>query len=158
MHGNLSLNKVQLGKPLPIWHLEKIFDEPELPLKEKYFGKPLVILFFSLGCPGCIGRAVPFANRLVYEYGDKINVLGIHTFIEGMEYDRPAFEKAKDELYIRFLFFRDYKYNTTYLDFGAGGTPHWIVVNKDGNVEYSIFGSDPNSALLRLGYLLDEIV
>ncbi|MCH5598927.1 TlpA family protein disulfide reductase [Niabella ginsengisoli] len=106
LHGNLSLNQIELGKPLPNWHLEKIFDEPELPNRVDYIGKPLVILFFNLGCPGCIGRAVPFANRLVYEYGDKINVLGIHTIFEGVEYDKQAFEKAKEELYIRFPFLK----------------------------------------------------
>jgi len=43
-------------------------------------------LFFYLGCPGCVGRAIPFANKMAYEHGDKMNVLGIHSNFEGPEY------------------------------------------------------------------------
>ena len=67
------------------------------------------------------------------------------------------FKEAKEEFYIRFPFYKDFNYDTTFLNYGAGGTPHWILVNAAGLVEYSIFGSDPNNALLRLEYMMHEI-
>jgi hypothetical protein len=42
--------------------------------------------------------------------------------------------------------------------YNAGGTPHWILVDKEGNLEYSIFGSDPNNALLRLDFKINELL
>ncbi|MDY8136232.1 TlpA disulfide reductase family protein [Aquimarina sp. 2201CG5-10] len=157
MNNRLQYNLITLGQPLPDWWLEKIFDN-EVPMKNEFIGKPLLILFFSLGCPGCLGRAIPYANRIVYEKSDLINVLGIHTNFEGVDFTKEQFISAKNEYYIRFPFYKDANYNTTFLDYGAGGTPHWVLVDKNGNVSYSIFGSDPNNALLRLDFKIAELL
>lgn len=156
MNNRLELSQIQIGKALPDWRLEKIFDH-EAPNKEAFLGSPLLILIFSLGCPGCLGRAIPYANRIVYENKDIIKVIGIHTNFEGLSYSLDKFANAKDDLRIRFPFYKDYNYDTSFLNYGAGGTPHWILVDKDGNVVYSIFGSAPNNALLRLDYMIDEL-
>ncbi len=153
----LGLSLLSLDQPLPNWSLESIFDDP-VPKKEDFLGKPLLILFFSLGCPGCIGRAIPFANRMVYEHSDQLNVLGIHTNFESIEFKLEQFKQAKSKLYIRFPFYKDKNFDTTYLDYGAGGTPHWIFVNKNGKVVYSIFGSAVNNALLRLDLKITELL
>ena len=155
-NNRLNLSQIEIGKPLPNWSIEPIFGD-EIPTIESYQGKPLLILFFSLGCPGCLGRAVPYANRIVYESDEKIKVIGIHTNFEGIDFPNNRFEKAKEEFYIRFPFFRDKNYDTTFLNYGAGGTPHWILVDKKGKVDYSIFGSDPNNALLRLDLKISEL-
>ena len=155
MYNRLQLNQIKLGEPLPDWRLEKIFDE-NVPRKEDFFGKPLLILFFSLGCPGCLGRAIPYANRIVYENEGAIHVMGIHTNFEGVDFSKEQILKAKEKFHIRFPFFKDYNYDTTFLNYGAGGTPHWILVDQQGLVVYSIFGSDPNNALLRLDYMINE--
>jgi len=156
-NNRLSLSQVQIGKTLPNWSIETIFGD-KIPAVESYKGKPLLILFFSLGCPGCLGRAIPYANRVVYENGEKINVLGIHTNFEGIDFPKERFENAKEEFYFRFPFFKDKNYDTTFLNYGAGGTPHWILVRENGMVEYSIFGSDPNNALLRLDLKINELL
>jgi len=117
----------------------------------------MLVLFFSLGCPGCLGRAIPYANRMVFENKDWLDVIGIHSNFNGMDFSEKKFQDAKEELFIRFPFFRDYNYDTTFLNYGAGGTPHWILVDQSGVVQYSIFGSDPNNALLRLEYVLNEM-
>ncbi|WP_421797497.1 TlpA family protein disulfide reductase [Haliscomenobacter sp.] len=156
MHNRLDLSLLRVGSPLPDWSLEKIFEE-EPPQKEAFLGKPLLILFFSLGCPGCLGRAIPYANRIVYELGDQIQVLGIHTNFESLDISTEKFAKAQEEFAIRFPFFKDKNYDTTFLNYGAGGTPHWILVDKDNVVVYSIFGSDPNNALLRLELKMREL-
>ena len=110
---------IELGRQISEWSIESISDS-EVPTLESYRGKPLLILFFNLGCPGCKGRALPFANWVNIEYKDKINVLG-------------------------------------FINYGAGGTPHWILVDENTNLNYSIFGSDPNNALLRLDLKIQEL-
>ncbi len=155
-NNRLNLSRVELGSPMPEWSLDTIFGD-EVPNVEDYKGKPLLVLIFNLGCPGCVGRAIPFANRMVYEYGERLNVLGIHTNFEGVDFPRERFEKAKGDLYIRFPFFKDKNYDTTFLNYGAGGTPHWFLADRNGTIIYSIFGSEPNNALLRLDFKIQEI-
>lgn len=157
MSNLLDLNLIRLGHTLPDWNLESIFDNDPVPNTNEYIGKPLLILFFSFGCPGCLGRAIPYANRVKYEMGDQINVLGIHTNFEGVDFSTEQFIKNKSEFHLRFPIYKDYNYNTTYTNYRAGGTPHWILTDDNGIVVYSIFGSDPNNALLRLDLKMKEL-
>ncbi|PSR12503.1 MAG: hypothetical protein C7N36_11640 [Bacteroidetes bacterium] len=156
LNNRLALSQVTLDEPLPAWSLDPIAGE-DVPVPSDFLGRPLLILFFSLGCPGCLGRAIPYANRMVYENGERLNVLGIHTNFEGVDFSPAQFAQAKADFYIRFPFYKDKNYDTTFLNYGAGGTPHWILVDADGKVRYSIFGSDPNNALLRLDLKMAEI-
>lgn len=149
------MEQFQIGKKLPGWSLEPI-NGKSVPRTESFRGKPLVILFFYLGCPGCKGRAIPYANRLVYENGDWLNVVGIHTHFEGPDYTDEQIEAAKEEFHIRFPVFQDAGLATTYHDYRASGTPHWVLVDTDGTVTDSIFGSDPNRALLRIHYHVQQ--
>ena len=147
---------LKVDAPLPQWHLETIFGD-KVPQVEDFKGKPLLILFYYLGCPGCKGRAIPFANRLVYEKSP-INVIGIHTRFEGKTYTDDELKAAKEEFYIRFPYYRDIAPATTFKAYEAGGTPHWILTDKNGVVVQSIFGSDPNNALLRLDLKIKELI
>lgn len=69
---------MEIGDKLKDWELQSIFGD-EVPIIDTLIGHPLLIVFFSLGCLGCLGRAIPYANRAVYENNDEIKVLGIHT-------------------------------------------------------------------------------
>lgn len=157
INNRLELSQIKVGAPIVDWKIEGISND-QVQSVHDLKGKPLLILFFSLGCPGCIGRAIPYANRMVYENGDQMHVVGIHSNFEGVDFPDEKFTTANKELYIRFPFYRDYNYDTTFLNYGAGGTPHWIVVDKSGIVRYSIFGSEPNNALLRLDYVISELL
>jgi thiol-disulfide isomerase/thioredoxin len=148
---------MELNQKVPHWELLPIFDKT-VPKLEDFSGKPLLILFFSLGCPGCKGRALPYANRQIVENGENINVVGIHTRFEGPEYMLEDFQKAKEDYYIRFPFYKDVGQANTFHKYFSGGTPHWILVNGDGELAYSIFGSDPNNALLRLDLKISELL
>ena len=151
----MSLNMI--NHPLPDWHLEAIDNQP-LPHLMDFKGRPLVILLFYLGCPGCMGRAIPFANNLVYKYGDQISVMGIHSNFEGPDYDDEEIQEMLKELYVRFPVYKDQGVATTFHDYQAGGTPHWILVDSKGIVYKSIFGSAPDRALLWLDYALQELI
>jgi len=87
---------MELNQKIFNWELLPIFEE-NLPTVEDFKGKPLLIVFFNLGCPGCKGRALPYANRIAYENEDNINVVGIHTRFEGPEYRLEDFQKAKED-------------------------------------------------------------
>lgn len=136
--------------------IESIFEEA-VPDLELFKSKPLLVLFFYLGCPGCKGRAIPFANKLVYE-NTPINVIGIHSRFEGKIYTNEELKAAKDEFYIRFPYYNDKNNNDTFKTFEAGGTPHWLLFNKEGEMVQSIFGSDPNNALLRIDLKIKELL
>ncbi|MFL0063881.1 hypothetical protein V2658_14570 [Tenacibaculum maritimum] len=146
-----------LQHPLPEWHIEPIFNT-EVPTVKAYKGKPLLILFFNLGCPGCKGRALPYANRTVVENGTQLNVIGIHSRFEEPEYSFSDFKEAQEKYYIRFPFYKDSDILKTFKKHHAGGTPHWLLINSEGALEYSIFGSDPNNALLRLDLKIKELI
>ena len=70
---------MEIGKPLPSWYLAPIFGE-SIPKPDDFKGKPLLILFFYLGCPGCVGRAIPFANRVVVFLSPFSSNFGKDTF------------------------------------------------------------------------------
>lgn len=144
-----------LNSELRPWQLESLGTEA-VPLYARFAGKPLLVLFFYLGCPGCIGRAIPFANRMVYEHRDKISVLGIHSNFEGPEYSDADIIRSMVSLHARFPFFKDSEGDATFRDYQAAGTPHWILVNAEGKVARSVFGSEPNRALLWLDYAINE--
>ncbi|CAM1373030.1 TlpA family protein disulfide reductase [Tenacibaculum xiamenense] len=153
----MNTNDLQIGKLLPDWELTSIF-QGNIPSLEELKGKPVLILFFNLGCPGCKGRALPYANRVVVENGEHIQVIGIHSRFEGPQYELKDFENAKEEFYIRFPFYKDLNDTNTFRKYQAGGTPHWLLTDKEGNLVYSIFGSDPNNALYRLDLKINELL
>lgn len=149
---------MELEKKIKEWSVLPITGNIKINSVDHYLGKPLVILFFNLGCPGCKGRAIPFANWLNIEYRDKINVVGIHTNFEGVDFTDQQLIECKAEYYINFKYFRDANYNTTFIDYEAGGTPHWVITDENLTVIYSIFGSDPNNALLRIELKIQELL
>lgn len=153
----LEVEDLILDTPILPWSLESIFGD-DVPDNSDFLGQPLLILFFGLSCPGCLGRAVPYANRTVVELGDRISVIGIHSDFHRSGFTDSQFQKAKEALYIRFPFYRDQNFDRTFKDYRAGGTPHWILLDAEGKVKYSLFGSDPNNALLKLDYRIAELL
>ncbi|MGB1039353.1 MAG: peroxiredoxin family protein [Flavobacteriales bacterium] len=150
-------NEFEIGNKLPKWKIAPIIEGESIPEVSDYIGRPFIIVFFSLNCPGCLGRAIPFANRIVFENEEYINVIGIHTHFEGPETTTKRLLDAKEEFFIRFPYYKDTGFAATFHSFKAGGTPHWIVVDEQGIIKESVFGSDPNRALLKLDYLIEEL-
>ena len=132
----------------------KSLDGDPVDLMEIYSGKPLLILFFNIQCLGCVGRAIPLAYDYLQEFKN-LNVVAIHT----------AFGKkvvTKDDIIniftlkeLPFPIYLDIE-NTNYEKFDCEGTPHWILMDKEGNVTRSIFGSQDGSQT-RLIYALEEL-
>ena len=146
----------EIGRMLPDWYLESIdgSDVQDVPGVGAFAGKPLLVLFFSLRCPGCTARAIPFANRVVVERGDAVQVVGILT--DGSEMTGAEVERETAARHVRFPVYRDAGLAATAHAYRTAGTPHWVLVSPSGVVVDSIFGSEPDRALLRLDYHLME--
>ena len=141
------------GQALPNWEIRTLNNQtaPEL---DKFKGSPLLILFFNLGCLGCRGRAIPYSLRFseLYPY---LQVVGIHTNFKGIHYlpgQVASFLKKTD---VNFPVFQDLD-KRTYDNYQIEGTPHWILVNSEGLLLKSVFGSMGNS-IHRLDYGLMEL-
>lgn len=122
---------------------------------DAYAGKPLLMLFWNIGCAGCTGRAVPAAKRFAKQYPD-LQVVGVHTTFEGpFGRDPEDVKKVVDYLNIEYPIVLD-EGHVTFDAYEAGGTPHWVIIDADGDVRKSFFGSMAGS-MQRLEYSLAEL-
>ncbi|MCB9282829.1 MAG: TlpA family protein disulfide reductase [Lewinellaceae bacterium] len=138
---------------LPDWHIE-LPDGTPGPDLTQYHGKNLLILFYSMGCPGCLGRAIPFSLQLQKAYPD-LQLVAIHTHFERPRHTPEEIGQAALQLGVGYPVFLDKGLETASL-YQAEGTPHWVLVGKEGELLKSIFGSMPN-ALQRLDLSLMEL-
>ncbi|MEM6765848.1 MAG: hypothetical protein AAF824_07280 [Bacteroidota bacterium] len=130
------------GQPLPSWKVTPLTKENP-PNVEAYFGGYLLILFFSVECPGCVGRALPLSRELQLAY-PMVNMLGIHTSFKSLKYSIAQIKGVLRLQAVSYPVYLDQE-NKTYSLYGAEGTPHWLWVNPVGIVEKSIFGSMGNA-------------
>lgn len=125
-----------------------------LNLSEAYPDKPLLLVFYNNQCLGCTGRALPFAYTLKNDFPG-VEVIGIHC-------DFTAVETTGEEIIgiftsgsLPFPIYKDIDLKL-YNGFECEGTPHWILLNKKGDIENSVFGSQQGSQN-RLVYALEEL-
>jgi thiol-disulfide isomerase/thioredoxin len=137
----------------PEWKITTLNDDipPEL---SDFRGKPLLILIFSRGCPGCMGRAIPITQAFRKEYPD-LQIVGLHTHFEGMKYSMHQIHEVELFFKLDYPIYVDQEM-ATYELFKAEGTPHWVLIDEEGKIVRSIFGSMDN-ARQRLEYALDEL-
>lgn len=134
------------------WSIETL-DGSVPPSLIDFYGKYHLILLFNNGCISCKTRAIPFALEMGKAFPE-IQISALHTRFEGPEYSKRQIEETKLVHKVPFPIYQD-KGMQSYLDLGAEGTPHWILLDEKGKILRSIFGSRPN-ALQRLYYLLIE--
>ncbi len=134
------------------WRIRNL-DQQAVDASAFFDGRPVMALFFSLGCPNCLSKALPIA-RQVHEKYPEIQVLGIHTRFEGVKFPVPAIQAELRRQGIAFPVVLDVQGQTFGL-LEAEGTPHWVMLHADGRVEKSIFGSMPN-AIQRIDLTLRE--
>lgn len=131
------------------------FDQKSIDLIQHYPARPLLLLFYNNSCLGCTGRAIPLAHQIQQDY-EKIQVIGVHSeFGDGIstEADIESIFRI-DEL--PFPIYIDAGHRL-YDSLSCEGTPHWILVSKNGELEKSVFGSQLG-AQNRLTYALEELV
>lgn len=139
--------------PAPAWQVTTLDGAPG-PAVNDYAGQHVLVLFFNVGCLGCVSRGLPFAQQIASAYPE-LSVVVIHSDFgslpttpervrEVLPEDPPAFTLLNDDGH------------ETYDRYEAEGTPHWALIAPDGTVSKSIFGSMPN-AIQRLTYSLEEL-
>jgi len=137
----------------PTWQVTNLDDAHRVE-RADYQGKPTLAIFFNIGCHGCMARGLPVAQNIKEQYPE-INVVGIHSSFGAIGRD-PEQVKAELKPYdLSFPILLD-DGHVTYDAYQADGTPHWILLDENGQVQKSIFGSMPN-ALQRLEYSLIEL-
>lgn len=141
------------------WPTEFVWLEPVPPASE--WGRPGLVMFFSLECAGCVARGVPFLKELHLEHGESLVLFMVHTALGRRAYPREEVVSQLERFASDFA--RLPVPVALDLDgalaeaWGAEGTPHWFAFDRRGTLVRSIFGSQEN-ARTRLRYLLEELV
>ncbi|HLW39392.1 MAG TPA: hypothetical protein VKX31_03300 [Brumimicrobium sp.] len=112
-----------------------------------------LILFYNTNCLGCTGRAIPLAYKLSQEY-KFISLLVIHSNFRIASFDREEILSVFTDQKSPFEIYREEK-NELYSHFDCEGTPHWLLVNGEGEMLHSFFGSQ-DGAQLKLEYAIRE--
>lgn len=133
----------------------KSLDGDTVDLMDINLGKPLLMLFFNIQCLGCVGRAVPLAYDYLKEFAN-LNVVGIHTSFGKEIVTKNDILNIFTSKELPFPIYFDIE-KTNYEKFECEGTPHWILIDKNGKVNRSIFGSQ-DGAQTRLIYALEELM
>ena len=143
-----------IDQPAPPWRVTTLSGDAA-PDLESLLGRPLLLLFFNVGCPGCMGRALPFSLDLAARYPG-LQFIGIHTsFEKGSDFAPARIQAVVEYFDLPYPVYLD-DGDATFLRYEAGGTPHWILIDADGIIRKSIFGS-MDGARQRLDYALEEV-
>ncbi len=145
-------------KAAPEWRVsEWINGDPGTLAAQR--GKVVLIEFMQLWCPGCNEFSIPLFKEWQETYGsrDDVLVLSIHTVFEGHDVQGPerlrefvaeqgithpvgidAYRVPGDEIPI------------TMDRYETGGTPHVAIVDKEGQLVFTHFGSFESEKIERL--------
>ena len=125
------------------------------------WGKAGIVMFFNLECPACISRGIPMLKRIHQEYDEQLELMLIHTSFGHKQYTRdevvPTLTHfAKSFARLPFPIALDLSGDIAE-HYEAGGTPHWLIFNAQGELVRSLYGSQENTQT-RLEYLLEELL
>lgn len=102
-----------------------------------------VIYCFQAWCPGCHHSGFPTLQKLAAEYAQKgVEFAVIQTVFEGHDQNGPEQRRAMQQRYeLALPFGQDgaYPRPDTMTAYRTGGTPWWIVIDRQGRVIYNDF-------------------
>lgn len=127
-------------------------------------GKVVVLEAFQMLCPACVTHSLPQAQRVRRAYSsDDVAVIGLHTVFEHHDVMGPdALRTFLSEFRITFPVGIDRhdpgdRIPATMREYALQGTPSTILVDRDGRVRSSSFGTLEDLALgTAIGRLLAE--
>jgi len=143
----------QEGDQLPAWTLRSL-NGKKPPSLEEVQGSYVLLLFYNLGCTGCVGRGLPLAQRIQDLYPD-LRVILIHSDFGQYAYPEKDILAEAQRQQLQLEQYRD-QGHMTYDAYGAEGTPHWVLIDPQGRLYRSFFGS-MQQAQLRMDYVLREL-
>ncbi|THF69805.1 TlpA family protein disulfide reductase [Deinococcus sp. Arct2-2] len=123
--------------------------------------RPGVVMTFNLECPGCVSRGIPFLKRLNAEFGERAEVLALHTsfghrLLEREDVEPTLIRFAQNFARLPFPVALDVSGDLARA-WHTEGTPHTLAFAAGGELLRSVYGSQEN-AQTRLWYLLEEQV
>lgn len=118
-------------------------------------GKFKVLYCFQSWCPGCHSRGLPALQKMVkaLEDSDKVAFLAIQTVFEGFEantYDKMLETQKQYKLRIPFGHDAgddDRSTANIMKNYGTGGTPWFIFIDKHDNVVFADFRLNEEAAI-----------
>lgn len=112
-----------------------------------------LVLFYNTNCLGCTGRAIPLAYKLSQEFSF-ISLIVIHSNFRPIPFTSEEVLSVFTDQKSPFEIYREER-NELYTYFNCEGTPHWLLINGEGKVLHSFFGSQ-DGAQLKLEYAIRE--
>lgn len=115
------------------------------PIKLLNFeGKYRIIYCFQHWCQGCHSVGFPSLKQLVeaFKENDQVMFFAIQTVFEGIDintYDKILEVQNKYQLKIPFAHDKGIRTSTVMEDYKTGGTPWFIFINQNGEIEYADF-------------------
>jgi thiol-disulfide isomerase/thioredoxin len=140
------------GNPLPPLQLQALISPP--PTLDDLAGAPALLFFYNLGCTGCLHRGLPLAQRIQEVY-PQLRIIAIHVDLGRHTYPTEAILAEAQIRNLQLEHYRD-RGSATYEAYGAEGTPHWILIDVEGRLHRSLFGS-MEGVQVRLDYILREL-
>jgi|SRR5690554_509085 len=112
-----------------------------------------LVLFYNTNCLGCTGRAIPLAYNLSKEY-ESISLIVIHSNFRPTPFTSDEVLSVFTDNTSPFNIYREQNHDL-YDYFKCEGTPHWLIINGEGELIHSFFGSQ-EGAQMKLQYALQE--
>lgn len=112
-----------------------------------------LILFYNTNCLGCTGRAIPLAYDLQKEF-KFIELIVIHSNFRPKPFDAAEVLSVFVDQKSPIAIYREENHEL-YTHFNCEGTPHWLIMDGEGKIVHSIFGSQ-DGAQIKLGYAIQE--
>ncbi len=131
------------------------FDNNNIDLLEKYRGKNLLLIIYNNQCLGCTGRAIPLAYNFQNEFKE-LQVIGIHTNFSNTKTTQADIKSIFTIDELPFPIYLDEKHEV-FEQFESQGTPQWVIINKNGKLQKSLFGSQ-EGAQNRIAYALEDLL
>ncbi|MBB5362156.1 TlpA family protein disulfide reductase [Deinococcus humi] len=121
--------------------------------------RPGLVMTFNLECAGCVSRGIPFMKKLHAEFGERVQLVAVHTSHGHRPLPREDVEPtlvkfAHDFARLPFPVALDVSGDLARA-WQTEGTPHWLAFAPGGELLRSVYGSQEN-AQTRLRYLLEE--
>ena len=114
-----------------------------------------LILFYNTNCLGCTGRAIPFGYDISVKHKE-VNLIVVHVNLGTRKEDVVEIKNVFTDSNPPFPVYRDIE-NLCYDKFHCEGTPHWLLMNENGDVLHSIFGSQ-EGAKFKIELALEELI
>jgi peroxiredoxin len=130
-------------------------DGEKVDLIAKYKGEPMLLIIYNNACLGCTGRAIPLAYQF-QQNNAAIQVIGIHSNFGNTEITKEDIKSIFTSGEVPFPIYMD-KDHSVYDQFESEGTPQWLLINKEGKLFRSVFGSQ-EGAQNRLSYAIEELM